>query len=89
MRLHSWFMFQVILWLEEWGSKNATPWTSYAPCKMIALLLQCVQHLLISIIGYAPMHQANPGRECSLICFIPFSLFAFMAKQVLGHHRKD
>lgn len=89
MSLCCWFTFQALLWLKEWGSQSATPWTSCAPCKMIALLLHRVQHLLISIMGYAPMHQANPGRECSLIWFIQFSLFAFMAKQVLGSHRNE
>lgn len=51
--------------LRERGS--ATACASCASCEMIVSLLHCVQHLLISIMGYAPMHQANPGRESSFI----------------------
>lgn len=42
---------------------------SCAPCETIVLLLHRVQHLLISIMGYAPMHQA-PQRESTLIWLI-------------------
>lgn len=41
--------------LRERGS--ATSRTSCASCEMIVLLWHCVQHLLISIMGYAPMHR--------------------------------
>lgn len=51
---------------------SAAPQTTCASCEMIILLLHCVQHLLISIMGYAPMHRANPERESSFIWLIWF-----------------
>lgn len=48
-----------LIWLKALDSESSPPWTG---CQIIILLLHCVQHLLISIMGYAPMHQANPGR---------------------------
>lgn len=52
-----------LMWLKELeAGEAAAPRTSCASREIIVLLLRRVQHLLISIMGYAPARQATPSE---------------------------